>query len=291
MQDSVSVRTPAKINLTLDILGKRYDGYHFVKTIMQTIAVFDKIVVEPNQEDTIRIFCDTEGIPCDSKNLVYKAAIAFFEHIQMQPQGIDIHIDKSIPAMAGLAGGSSDAAGMIVALNEMLNTNLSEDTLCEIAEKIGADVPFCIKGGTAVAEGVGDIITQIPDIPECYILVVKPDINISTPEAYAKFDMLEFAKSSKFEDMVAAIATQNLEEMSALLFNALEYAADCDEINDIKNQMLNCGAMGALMSGSGSAVYGIFEKKKFASKCAEIFEDKYSFVEVCTPHFGGVEII
>ncbi len=291
MQDSISVRTPAKINLSLDILGKRYDGYHFIKTIMQTVSAYDEITVEPNEANEIRIFCDTQGIPLDYRNLAYKAAIAFFEHIDISPSGIDITIKKQIPAMAGLAGGSSDAAAMIVALNELMETQLSTEELCTIGEKIGADVPFCILGGTALAEGVGDILNPLPNIPECYILIVKPDVNISTPEAYKRFDDLEYAKSSEFDDLIAAIAMQDIEKISSLLFNAFEYVADCDEIFKIKDKMLEAGAMGALMTGSGSAVYGIFEKKKNAVKCAESFEDEYGFVEVCTPHYGGVEIV
>lgn len=291
MQDSVSVRTPAKINLSLDILGKRYDGYHFVRTIMQTVSLFDEITVTPNEVNEIRIFCDTPGIPLDCTNLVYKAAIAFFEHVNIQPSGIDITINKNIPAMAGLAGGSSNAAGMIVALNELMETELSISELCDIGEKIGADVPFCISGGTAVAEGVGDILNQLPNIPDCHILIVKPDINISTPEAYSKFDALEYTKSSEYEDLVAAIAMQDLEKMSGLLFNALEYAADNSEIFKIKEEMLDMGALGALMSGSGSAVYGIFEKRKLAARCAEAMEEKYNFVEICAPHNTGAEII
>ncbi len=291
MQDSVSVRTPAKINLSLDILGKRYDGYHFVKTIMQTVSVFDEITIERNECDQIRIFCDNVNIPSDSRNLAYKAAISFFDQLEIEPVGIDISIIKNIPAMAGLAGGSSNAAGTIVALNKLLDTRLSNDELCDIAAKIGADVPFCIMGGTVIAEGVGDILNQIPNIPECYILIVKPDLNISTPEAYKKYDTLEINRTSKFDDMIAAIAMQDIEIISSLLFNELEFAVDSDEIKNIKDTMLKAGAMGALMSGSGSAVYGIFEKKKQATKCAEAFYDGYSFVEVCTPHYGGVEII
>lgn len=291
MQDSVTVRAPAKINLTLDILGKRQDGYHFVRTIMQTISVFDELEVKRNEENSIRIFCDTEGIPCDERNLAYKAAATFFEFNGMSPVGIDIHIDKTIPAMAGMAGGSSDAAAMIVALNELLNTKLDEETLCEIAGKIGADVPFCITGGTATAEGVGDIITALPNMPECFIVVVKPDFNISTPEAYAEFDKLEFTESSDYEEIVAAIATSNLEVVASSLFNALEFAADSDEITAIKKQMLEEGALGALMTGSGSAVYGIFEKKKYAHKCADDLKEKYEFVEVCTPLSAGAQII
>lgn len=291
MQDSVSVRTPAKINLSLDILGKRYDGYHFVKTIMQTVSLFDEITIEKNDVNEIRIFCEAQDIPCNNENLTYKAAVAFYEHIGKSPDGIDITIEKNIPAMAGLAGGSSDAAGTIFCLNELLGTDLATSELCDIAEKIGADVPFCIEGGTALAEGVGDILSELPYIPECYIVIVKPDINISTPEAYAKFDKLEVPASSQFDDMIAAIATQDIKKIGSLLFNALEYSANCEEIKKIKKEMLEMGALGSLMSGSGSAVYGIFEKKKNASRCADEMEEKFSNVFVCTPHNGGPEII
>jgi len=291
MQDSISVRTPAKINLSLDILGKRHDGYHFVKTIMQAVSIFDEITVAPNEAGEIRIFCDSPDIPCDSRNLAYKAAIAFFNHIQCEPNGLDITIEKKIPALAGLAGGSSNAGGVLVALNELMETELSVDELCDIGAKIGADIPFCIIGATALAEGVGDILNPLPNLPECYILIVKPDIDISTTEAFSKFDEFEIPKVSEFDEMIAAIAMQDIKKISNLLFNALECAADHDEITRIKEEMIEMGALGALMTGSGSAVYGIFERKRHAVKCAEELSEKYSFVEICTPHNSGIEII
>lgn len=291
MQDSISVRTPAKINLSLDILGKRNDGYHFVKTIMQAVSIFDEITIEPNENGEIRIFCDRDDIPSDESNLAHKAAVAFFKHIKLETTGIDITIEKKIPALAGLAGGSSNAAGVIVGLNELMGTELSVDELCDIGARVGADVPFCIIGGTAIAEGVGDILNSLPNIPECYFVIVKPDFDISTAEAFARYDLFDVPKSSEFDDMIAAIALQDIEKIGNLLFNALECAADHTEISRIKEEMIENGAIGALMTGSGSAVYGIFEKKRQAAKCAEEFSEKYDFVEVCTPFDNGAEII
>lgn len=291
MQDSISVRTPAKINLSLDILGKRHDGYHFVRTIMQAVSLFDEISIELKDTNEIRIFCDTPGIPCDHRNLVHKAAIAFFEYVEKEPVGMDIKIDKKIPALAGLAGGSSNAAGMIVALNELLDTNLSVHDLCEIGEAVGADVPFCILGATAVAEGVGDIINPLPNLPECYIVIVKPEINISTAEAFNKYDSLEASKVSDYDDIIAGLAMQDIEKISSLLFNALEFASSNEEIEKIKETMLDMDALGSIMTGSGSAVYGIFDKKRYASKCAEELSKNYDFVEICSPLSCGVEII
>lgn len=291
MQDSISVRTPAKINLSLDILGTRQDGYHFVKTIMQTVSLYDEITVSPNGISKIRITCNDPTIPCDASNLVYKAAVEFFNFIDCVIDGIDVDIFKRIPSMAGLAGGSSDAAGMIVALNALMETGLSIDELCDIGAKVGADVPFCIIGSTALAEGVGDIISPLPELAKCYIVIVKPNLNISTPLAFKKYDELETNIQSEFDDLIAAIAMQDITKISGLLFNALECAADEAVISQIKDELIENGAIGSLMTGSGSAVYGIFEKKKLASRCCEELEDKYSFVCMCSPCNNGAEII
>lgn len=291
MHDAISVRTPAKINLSLDIIGKRQDGYHFVRSIMQAITIFDEMTVTPNGLGEIRITCSNEDIPCDHRNLAYKAAIAFFKYVECEPNGIDINIEKTIPALAGLAGGSSNAAGAIVALNALMETGLSIDELCNIGNNVGADIPFCISGGTSLAEGVGDILSPLPNIPECYIVVVKPNVDINTAEAFQKYDLIDNMKTSELNDIIASIVVQDLEKTASLLFNSFEFATDYDEIADLKKKMLDMGAMGALMTGSGSAVYGIFEKKKQATRCADEISENYSFVKVCTPHHGGVEII
>ena len=291
MQDSISVRTPAKINLSLDIIGRRNDGYHFVRTIMQSVSMFDYINVKTNEENAIRVFCDYPDIPTDESNLVFHAATEFFKHIGCEPSGIDIVIKKTIPPLAGLAGGSTNAAGMLVALNELMETELSVDELCGIGARIGSDVPFCISGSTMLAEGVGDILSPLPNLPECYFVVVKPSINISTVEAFAKYDAIPNKKSAELNDFIASLAAQDIHKVSSYLFNALEYASDHFEILRIKEELMSFGALGALMTGSGSAVYGIFEKKKTATKAADDLSEIYDFVEVCTPLTTGCEVV
>ncbi len=291
MDDSISVKSPAKINISLDILGQKNDGYHFLRSIMQSISIYDKLTITKNNEGKIEISCDNDTIPCDESNLAYKGAISFFNYAKITDIGIDIKIEKGIPALAGLAGGSADAAGAIVALNELYDTDFSMEELCDIGEKVGADVPFCIKGSTALAEGVGDILSPLPSFPECYFVVVKPNFDISTPEAFKKYDTLHNAKSSEFDDLVAALAVGDLKEISTYLFNALEYASQNEDIKKIKSQLVEEGALGALMTGSGSAVYGIFEKKKQAISCADELVDLYPFVKVCKPVTHGSIVV
>lgn len=288
MPDSISVKAPAKINLSLDILGKKQNGYHIVRTIMQAISLYDDITVTKNNTESINIFCDNPSVPCDKTNLVYKAAEKFFAHINRKIQGFDIHITKRIPSMAGLAGGSADAAATLVALDYLMDTHLSDDVLCLIGSKVGADVPFCIKGATAVGEDIGDILTPLPPLSDCYIVVVKPDVSISTPEAFIKYDSIETPATSDFNSLVMAIKSQNIAKTSALLFNALEYASDHPQIISLKNKILKLGASGSLMTGSGSAVYGIFTDKLAAEKCIDILKKSYNFVKICSPVDNGV---
>lgn len=294
MKDGVSVRTPAKINLTLDIIGKRNDGYHFLRSIMQSVSIYDTVTVYIDDEcDDFAIVCDTSGIPCDKTNLVYKAAKAFFDYFEADvPKGITIEINKKIPQLAGLAGGSADAAATIVALNKLYEKDLPTTELNKIAEKVGSDVPFCVCGGTMLAEGVGSILSPLPSLPECYIVIAKPDnVDISTSEAYAKYDLFDVPYISLFDDIIASLAVSKLESICSFLFNALEVAANHSEINTLKQKMTELGAIGVLMTGSGSAVYGIFDKKRTAQKCADELSSNYSFTAVCTPCEHGAEII
>ena len=187
-----TVRAAAKINLFLDITGKRSDGYHIVNMVMQSVSLYDEVTVTIEKGDgEINVSCTDESIPCDETNTAYQAVKAFFEYAQIKPKNVWVKIKKRIPSQAGMAGGSTDASAVLVALNEMLDTGFSQDELAEIAEHIGADVPFCIYGGTMTASGIGTILTPLPEMPECYIVVVKPDIKISTKEAYEKKIMEE----------------------------------------------------------------------------------------------------
>ncbi len=291
MDSSVAVRTPAKINLTLDIVGKRSDGYHFMKTVMQSVSICDIVSVELKDEDGIEISCDDENVPLDERNIVHKAASAFFEYTKLKPCGLGISIEKNIPMQAGLAGGSANAAGVIVALNELFETELSLHQLCEIGVKVGADVPFCITGGTALAEGIGEIMTPLPALPECSIVIAKGKEGISTAQAFKKYDSLIIKEHPDCDEMVVALAVGNIKRVGELCMNVLEAAADIPDIAMIKKTMLDCGALCSVMTGSGSAVYGIFSKKKHALACLDELDGLADFAKLCTPIESGAEII
>lgn len=291
MDNSVAVRTYAKINLTLDIVGKRTDGYHFMKTIMQSVSIYDEVSVDLRDDKEIVISCDAEGVPCDDTNIAVKAVKAFFEYAQIEPVGIEISIKKNIPMEAGLAGGSSNAAGVLTALNQIFETEFSTQQLCEIGVKLGADVPFCLIGGTVLAEGIGELLMPLPDLAECYFVIAKGAEGVSTAEAFARYDSLIVTEHPDCDEMVPAIAVGNVERISELCMNVLERAANLPDIEKIKDVMLENDALCAIMTGSGSAVYGIFEKKKHASGCADELKDLVDFVEVCTPVENGIEII
>lgn len=291
MDSSVTVRAPAKINLLLDIIGKGADGYHFLRTVMQTVSLYDKITIRLENEAGIRIYCDKENIPLDSENLAYKAAEAFFNYTKLQGSGLGITLGKNIPSQAGLAGGSADAAGVLVGLNALFEAGLSYEELKEIGLTLGADVPFCIKGGTALAEGIGEILTTLPDISDdCVFLIAKPPIGCSTPAVFKAYDEIEAPAHPECDGLIAAAATGNPELFAPLCSNILEQAVSIHEIEKIKNTMLLNGAMGASMTGSGSAVFGIFEKKKQANDCADSLPAGY-FTAVCRASSTGAEII
>lgn len=292
MDNSVTVRTPAKINLLLDIVGKRTDGYHFMKTVMQAISLYDEVTVEKDDGEEITISCSDEKVPCDSRNLAYKAAEAFFGYTKLPRTGLKIEIEKNIPMQAGLAGGSTDAAAVLRGMNELFEAGLPDDELADIAVTIGADVPFCLIGGTALAEGIGEMLTPLPNLSgDCFILIAKPSAGISTVEAYAKYDALVAPEHPEYNDLIAAIAVGGIDKIAPYCKNVLEAAADLPEIEEIKKIMLDNGALGASMTGSGSAVFGIFEKKKQASACEDDLSKLAEFTKICTPEAGGAEII
>lgn len=290
MDDSVTVRAPGKINLILDIIGKRTDGYHFIRTIMQSISIYDKITVKKSTDSSITISCNVEEIPCDNRNVCFKVAKAFYEYNNIILDGLEIDIEKEIPAEAGLGGGSADAAGVLIALNLLYDTELSIHELAKIGVQIGADIPFCLTGGTAIAEGIGEILTALPNLADCYIVIAKPKIGISTAEAFLKYDLLEAVNHPDCNEIIASIAMGDINEISKHCTNILESVANIPEINEIKSIMLENNALCASMSGSGSACFGIFEKKKFAASCIDDLKKVTDFAELCSPA-SGIEIL
>lgn len=291
MSDSITIKSYGKLNLLLDIVGKLSNGYHTLKSVFQSVSVYDVLEFKLIEDDKILIECDDKNVPTDSSNLVYKACISFFEYAKITPCGVKITIEKHIPAMAGMAGGSSDCAATLVALNELFKTGFSIDELCDIGVKLGADVPFCLTGGTVLCEGIGEIMTKLPEICDCYFAVAKPDLCISTPESYKKFDTMIITEKAKLDDMIAGLVVGNLNTVSQCLYNALEISSDYEEIKNIKKIMLENDALGSLMTGSGSAVFGIYTSKRDAENCIKKLEEICPFTAVLKPVDKAFEIV
>ncbi len=265
----------AKINLTLDVIGKRQDGYHLLGTVMQSVSLCDKVTVE--KADNIEIFCDAAGVPLDRKNTCYKAAELFFESTG-KLGGAKIVIEKNIPSEAGLGGGSSDAAAVLRLLNEIYDARLTYSELENIASNVGADVAFCIRGGTSVCKGIGEFIEPIAGLSKKYIILVKPSFGVSTPEAYRLFD--EKGLESGLGTVKFLQALRSGKNPYLELSNDLEYALGNEEIAKLRMRMYEYGAEAAQMSGSGSCVFGIFEERESAERAERLFAD-LPFVRLC----------
>lgn len=285
------IEAPAKINLTLDITGIRHDGYHILRTVLQTVTLHDEVYLRKTDGEGITLTCDYEGLACDETNLAYRAAAAFFDFTGLPASGVQIEIEKCIPLEAGLAGGSADAAAVLVGLNALFDTGLSQRTLCEIGLPLGADVPFCIIGGTMQGEGIGEILEPLPSLPKCYFVIAKPESGVNTREAYALYDRQKPERRPDNDMMVAAIATGSLEHIGSELYNVLEESCSLPEVSGIKQAIIECGALGAAMSGSGSAVFGLFENKGDAKHCLSTLSDHYDAVFLAKPCPHGAAVV
>ena len=273
-------RSYAKINLTLDVTGKRDDGYHNVEMIMQTVSLFDLIIIDKTSGE-IGISTNLKYLPNNDKNIAYKAVKLFREETGIMG-GAKIIIHKNIPVAAGLAGGSGNAAAVLCALNLLYNTNLSAEKLCKMGAKLGADVPYCIMGGTYSASGIGDILEPLESAPKAHILLVKPPISVSTQAIYAEMDAVQITNRPDTAAMKAALQSGNLQAVADNLCNVMEAVtqAQYPEIRGIKAKMLKNGALGAVMSGSGPTVFGIFDDYKKAKASADSFSFQYKDVYV-----------
>ena len=288
----LTLKANSKINLLLDITGIKKNRYHKLFTIMQSISLGDIITVEKSEGEEISISCDTEGVPTDKRNIVHKCAEKFFEYADIKKdKGIHIHIEKHTPFCAGMGGGSADGAAVLVALNKIFNTNYSEKILCRIGVKVGADIPFCIIGGTALALDTGAIVAPLPDFENYYIVVVKPNDGVSTKEAYDAIDSLEYMKHPKNEQMLEYFSDGDFESGLKLCSNVFEQAFDINGRVDIKDIMNKNGSIASCMTGSGSAVYGIFKEKENAEKSIRLLKQGFENIYLCIPERSGVEII
>ena len=276
-----TVLAPAKINLGLEILGKNNYGYHNVEMVMQTVSLYDEVTVSVKNNGGINVICDKNINCAPTRNTAYRCATEFFRYTKIKNPGITIKIAKNIPMEAGLAGGSTDGAGTLIALNKIFNANLSTNELMNLGGKIGADIPFCIMKGTAIATGIGTDLVKISTLQDYSVVIVKPDFSISTKEAYEKSDSLDIKNHVKFDKLLNALNEGNIEKICENLFNRFESVISQNEIFHIKNKFINFGAKGALMSGSGSSVFGIFEDSEKASGALETLKKEYNKVFLC----------
>ncbi len=275
----------AKLNLTLDVLGKREDGYHDLQSVMQTISIRDDIEIDLDTGKPWKLSCDKEGIPTDESNLAWKAAKVFFDTTGKDPNGLEIRITKRIPSQAGLGGGSADAAAVLRALNKHYGNPFSIYALAELGASVGSDVPFCTVCGTAMVEGRGERLRKLPDMPDCVFVVCKPDFSASTPELYKKIDAAEIAKRPDNMAMESALLAGDLGKVAENLCNVFDplVTADHLELNYIKSIFNSYGSVGQQMTGSGSAVFAIVPDFEFAAVICNMLKDNYPEVFIAKP--------
>lgn len=275
----------AKINLTLDVLGKRDDGYHDLRSVMQTISVRDDIEIDVDTGKPWCLKCDKEDIPTDSSNLAWKAARIYLDTIGKEPDGLEIRITKRIPSQAGLGGGSADAAAVLRALNRHYGEPLSIGALAELGAQVGSDVPFCTLCGTAVVEGRGERIRKLPDMPDCVFVICKPDFSASTPELYRKLDSCTIAKRPNHQAMEAAILSGDLGAVAENVWNVFDPVVTADhlELNYIKSICNSYGSLAQQMTGSGSAVFAIMPSFEYAAVVCNMLKENYPQVFIAKP--------
>lgn len=275
MEDTLQLKAYAKINLALDVVGKREDGYHEVRMIMQTVKLYDKLTFRLLEEDTIRLKTNVGFLPCDENNLIYKAVRCLKEQYHVK-QGMEIDLYKCIPVAAGMAGGSTDCAAALIGASKLFGLHLDKQTLMKIGVRLGADVPYCIMRGTALSEGIGEILTPLPSIPDCKILIAKPPVGVSTKFVYEHLDEQGIETHPDVDGMVQAIREGNLLGITNRMGNVLENVTipEYPVIDQIKKCMIEQGALNAMMSGSGPTVFGIYEDREKAEKAKRIIQDR-----------------
>ena len=285
----ITVNAPAKINLFLDIIGKLDNGYHSLFMVMQTVGLCDTVTVEKSEENGIFLTCSEKKLPCDEKNIAYKAAAAFCKKHGIEPN-VKIHIEKRIPFAAGLAGGSADAAAVIVALDKLYETNLSEYELCKTGLLVGSDVPFCIKGGTCLSQNTGGILSPLEPLKDCFIVLAKPDSGVSTAEAYAAADNTYLYRPDSMR-MLDACEKGDFEGICKYAGNVFEQVIEVAERVEFKKIMRKHGCSLCQMSGSGPTVFALFESKENAGNCAEELRKICPNVFITTPVNHGATVI
>jgi len=268
--NKIELKALGKINLGLDVLGRRENGYHDVRMVMQTLYLYDQITITKKETPGIELKTNLFYLPVDENNLAYRAAKLLMDEFDVK-EGVSIYLDKHIPVAAGMAGGSSNAAAVLFGINRMFELGLSQQELMERGVTLGADVPYCIMRGTVLAEGIGEILTPLPALPRCYVLIAKPPISVSTKLVYEKLDSHEIEDHPDIDGILEGLEAQDIKKIASCMGNVLEKVTieEYPVIEDIKNVMKEEGALNAMMSGSGPTVFGIFDNKHLARKAAD----------------------
>lgn len=266
----IQMKALAKVNLGLDVIRRREDGYHEVKMIMQTVRLYDRIILEKTQQG---IFMETNlsFLPVNEQNIAYRAAKMLMDEFHIQG-GLHIKIDKHIPVAAGMAGGSTDGAAVLYGVNKIFELGLTKRQLMERGVKLGADVPYCIMRGTVLSEGIGEILTPVPSLPDCHILIAKPPVSVSTKHVYENLKLDKIEKHPDIDGMVEALRMEELHGVTQRMENVLETVTipEHPEIQQIKDLMIKEGALNALMSGSGPTVFGIFDDREKGMRARDL---------------------
>ncbi len=273
MSRPLELKAYAKVNLGLDVVRRREDGYHEVRMVMQTVKLFDLLTLQKNEDGEIHMTTNLPYLPTNEKNLVYRAIDLIRQEYGIR-EGVDVNLHKHIPVAAGMAGGSSDAAAAFVGMNQLFQLHISQEKLFDYGVRLGADIPYCILRGTALSEGIGEVLTPLPSIPMCWFLIVKPVFSISTKYAYENLHLSGETRHPDIDGMVTAIRNEYLPGITSRMGNVLEDVVirDYPKITEIKEKMVAMGAMNSLMSGSGSTVFGIYTSHEKALEASRAFK-------------------
>lgn len=276
--NTISIKTHAKINLTLDVTEKRPDGYHNIDSIFEEISLYDTVSITVTDSEDITISCDNPDIPCDKNNIVYKASEKFFEYTGIKNRGLHIDIQKNIPSQAGMGGGSTNAAGVLKLLDKLYDTNLTDNELMKTGLSVGADTPFFIKGGLCHVTGIGEIVVPLPSLPKHHIIIAKGEGGISTPAAYKEIDSLKDPVHQNTQKILNAVTNKDINTLMSESINTFEFTQLPDDVLKIKEILKKHSPTGVHMTGSGSAVFGIFtDITKAENALAELKLKNFSF--------------
>ena len=271
----IELKALAKINLGLDVLGRRENGYHDVRMVMQSIYLYDEVKIAKKKEPGITLTTNLKFLPTGDGNIAYKAAQLLMDEFDLK-EGVQITLNKHIPVAAGLAGGSSNAAAVLFGMNRLFGLRLTQQELMDRGVKLGADVPYCVLGGTAIARGIGEVLTPLPAPADCHVIIAKPPVSVSTAYVYGHIKPLKITKRPDIEAMAQSIKDGDLKKMASLIYNVMEdvTVGEYPIISEIKQVMLDNGALNSIMSGSGPTVFGLFDDKQKPQQCVKTLEEK-----------------